>query len=98
MKRRNTRQRAQERYVYQLMRRFGMTLEDYVRLGVRQKWRCRICDRSREELQQDLVVDHNHKTGKVRGLLCKGCNQALGLLHDEVEWIQRAIDYLTSAS
>jgi hypothetical protein len=96
MKRRyNTDKRARERYIYQLKRRFGMGPEDYVRMGKRQNWRCLICQRSRDELQQDLVVDHDHATGRVRGLLCKACNQALGLLQDDVVRVGRVLSYLS---
>ena len=45
-----------------------------------------------------LVVDHCHTTGKVRGLLCHNCNRALGLLKDDTQVMQRAIDYLEGAT
>lgn len=41
-----------------------------------------------------LVVDHDHATGKVRGLLCHNCNRALGLLHDNPVTINNALEYL----
>lgn len=41
-----------------------------------------------------LVVDHDHTTGKVRGLLCHNCNRALGLLQDNKSYLQSAINYL----
>ena len=41
-----------------------------------------------------LVVDHDHKTGKVRGLLCHNCNRALGLLKDSTEYLENCISYL----
>jgi hypothetical protein len=94
-KRYNTDARARERYIYQLKRRFDMTPTDYVVMGKTQDWRCVICQRSRDELQQDLVVDHDHTTGQVRGLLCKACNQALGLLQDDVVRVGRVLSYLS---
>jgi len=44
-----------------------------------------------------LVVDHDHKTNEVRGLLCHNCNRALGLLQDDVGNLQKAIEYLTKS-
>ncbi|MCI4340485.1 MAG: endonuclease VII domain-containing protein [Thermoplasmata archaeon] len=44
--------------------------------------------------EKKLVVDHDHKTEKVRGLLCAGCNGSLGKLGDDVEGLERAIAYL----
>jgi hypothetical protein len=42
-----------------------------------------------------LAIDHDHETGRVRGLLCQQCNTALGLFKDQVELLKKAIDYLT---
>jgi len=45
-----------------------------------------------------MAVDHDHITGEVRGLLCKRCNRALGILEDSIELLQRAIQYLQKAA
>jgi len=50
---------------------------------------CAICCR-----QTELFVDHAHSTGRIRGLLCRDCNLALGLLKDNVECLEAAIAYL----
>lgn len=42
----------------------------------------------------NLVVDHDHETGIVRGMLCQSHNKAIGMLGDSVEGVQRALDYL----
>ena len=42
----------------------------------------------------NLCVDHNHKTGKLRGLLCRTCNSALGLVDDNMDWLLNCIEYL----
>lgn len=51
--------------------------------------RCEICDGVRL-----LGVDHNHKTGKVRGLLCRSCNSGIGQLKDSIELLVSAVEYL----
>jgi hypothetical protein len=53
-----------------LKRRYGITPEDFEEMAKAQKYRCRIC--GRREVR--LCVDHNHKTGRVRALLCDSCN------------------------
>ena len=50
---------------------------------------CGICDSSEE-----LVVDHNHDTGEVRGILCTHCNKALGQFKDSKELLSKAITWL----
>ena len=70
---------------------FGITLEDFNRKKKFQRGRCAICTK---KPKGNLCVDHSHKTGKVRGLLCHQCNHALGLLYENKESIQRAARYL----
>jgi hypothetical protein len=57
---------------------YGLTLEDWDRLFAAQGGRCALCNRHQSELSFVLCVDHDHITGKVRGLLCRACNGALG--------------------
>lgn len=84
------------RYAHKLQTKYGLTPEMYVRLLVYQGRRCAICQRSREELDQDFVVDHDHATEEVRGLLCHSCNRALGCLRDDIKTLQMASQYLIS--
>lgn len=65
-----------------LKKLYGVTLEQYDKMFVAQSGQCAICGQS--ELGYRLCVDHNHKTGAVRGLLCHGCNLSLGHLEDYV--------------
>jgi len=58
-------------------RKYGITLEDYNKLYSNQNGCCSICHRPQFELEKTLSVDHDHITGKVRGLLCNGCNGRL---------------------
>lgn len=78
-----------KRYVARLRTEYGLTTEDYENLQVAQQWRCAICEKEKQ-----LIVDHNHSTGKVRGLLCNPCNQALGLFKDDPARLRSAIAYL----
>jgi len=76
-------------------RRYGIGIEDYDQMLMLQNHHCALCDRTPEqELYGRLNVDHDHRTGVIRGLLCTPCNHALGVLGDDVEGLERAIDYL----
>lgn len=71
---------------------YGITLEEYERRHEEQRGVCALCDRSNGA--RPLVVDHDHQTGEVRGLLCDRCNKALGLLEDDEVRLRRAINYV----
>jgi hypothetical protein len=79
---------------WRLKGRYGITLEEWQALYDEQGGRCAICDRHASELKRTLVVDHDHQTGKVRGLLCHDCNAALGLMGDDPDRLKRACKYL----
>jgi len=72
-----------------LNRSYGMTQVDYTLIELIQEGKCAIC---KEETT--LVVDHDHTTGKVRGLLCSACNKGLGLFRDRVSFLLAAVNYL----
>ncbi len=78
---------------YNRLRTFGVSPERYAELLELQGGGCAICGES-ERLGTSFSVDHDHKTGMVRGLLCRACNAAIGGLKDDVAVLQRAIDYL----
>lgn len=73
---------------------YGISLEDYARLYKKQRGRCKICSVEKET----LCVDHNHTSGKIRGLLCRQCNAALGLFRDKKRIVQKAWRYLDGAA
>ncbi len=77
------------------LKKYGLTLVGYDRLYNRQKGCCAICGRHQWELNRALDVDHNHKTDKVRGLLCGDCNRGLGCFKDSRGCLVKAIQYLT---
>ena len=78
-------------YANHLLRQYGLTIQQYNRIWWRQKGKCAVCGKKKR-----LVVDHNHKTNKVRGLLCNKCNSGLGLFDDSTKKLSQAIKYLTS--
>lgn len=80
---------------YDLKRHFGVTLEEYAEMNLRQNGVCAICHQ--KDKHRSLAVDHCHTTGKVRGLLCSPCNKAIGALGDSVERLQSAIRYLEAS-
>ena len=68
---------------YDLKRFYGITLDDYNRIFIEQTGCCAMCGRHQSEFKKRLAVDHDHKTGKIRGLLCTNCNLKLGILEDK---------------
>jgi hypothetical protein len=72
--------------------KYGLSKHDYKEMLVRQGGKCAICGCVPNGKR--LSVDHDHKTGKVRKLLCNSCNLALGLLKDDVSLFEKAIEYL----
>lgn len=80
-----------------LKRYYGITLEDFGRIQREQNDRCAICETHIDEAKvhnNTFCVDHNHKTGEVRGLLCNFCNTALGKMQDNPKLLRAAADYL----
>lgn len=71
-----------------------MTIERYNLLLVEQNYCCAVCNIPQEELSRKLDVDHDHYTGKVRGLLCPNCNQALGRLKNNPNIITNLLNYV----
>ena len=80
----------------QRVRRIGVSNQDYEAMLIRQEGQCAICkSKLNSSRYTKFAVDHCHKTGKVRGLLCTNCNTAIGLMKDSVIRLQQAIDYLS---
>ena len=79
-------------------KKYGIDFAEYQRMLIAQKGVCAICEQPETKLQNGsirmLSVDHNHKTGAVRGLLCANCNMAIGYACDDVSILQKAIGYL----
>ncbi|MFE2997971.1 endonuclease VII domain-containing protein [Nocardia sp. NPDC059246] len=74
---------------------YGLTPDEYWELYEAQEGCCYICGRFRAKDRKKLSVDHCHKTGRVRGLLCQQCNRdVLGHFRDDVTAFERGRDYL----
>lgn len=74
--------------------KYGITVDVYVGMYNKQGGKCAICGRHQSELSQALYIDHDHKTGKIRGLLCAKCNSTLGKFGDDIAGVKRFLDYL----
>lgn len=79
-----------------VLRRFGLTQADYDEILAAQAGHCAVCDATTGEGKRRLFVDHDHKTNRVRGLLCHRCNSALGLLDDNPTRIRALADYVAA--
>lgn len=78
-----------------LLVRYGISKDQYDSLYESQNGCCAICGKHSAEFKKSLHVDHCHKTNKIRGLLCPGCNISLGIL-EKTEWVEKAQGYLQS--
>lgn len=77
-----------------LKNHYGISKVEYDNLFNEQQGRCKICSKHKSELKERLSVDHNHITGKVRGLLCRKCNVLLGHLENNMQILKMAFNYL----
>lgn len=91
------------------LKKYGITLEDFTRLIAKQNFRCKICSRFLHIYQPGkglsggtrpnvACVDHCHKSGKVRGILCGPCNVAIGKLDDDPKRCRLAARYLETSN
>jgi hypothetical protein len=90
------RRHAGQRMTSYLRRKYNITKVDYDTFMIAQRGLCAICGGCNKKHR--LSVDHCHSSGKVRGLLCKKCNTAIGLLKDSVAMLEKALAYLGKAT
>ncbi len=80
-----------------MRRKYGITAEEYQRLLAAQGGHCAICPATEPGYgRKYFTVDHDHKTGKVRGLLCVRCNTGLGMMEDSADRMEAAAQYIKS--
>ena len=80
---------------YDLKRFYGITIEQFEEMKQAQDGKCAICKTTEPKGRHNVfAVDHCHKTGKVRGLLCNKCNVGLGSFCDNIDSLKEAIEYL----
>ena len=76
-----------------LKSKYGVVYEDYLSMHIEQEYKCKICDRHENNFKHGLTLDHDHKTGKPRGLLCPACNSFLHVIENK-EFYDKAVKYL----
>lgn len=95
----NIKNREEIRYK-NIKRNYGLSKEEFCFLEQEQNGKCAICDKEETYIDfrtnkiKNLAIDHCHDTGQVRGLLCKKCNTAIGLLGDSSLIVKKALQYL----
>jgi hypothetical protein len=82
---------------YHMKSNFGLTLEDFDRMLEQQNGVCAICEKECPTGQR-LGVDHDHVTGKIRGLLCRKCNSGIGQFGDSLDLVKKALAYLEASA
>lgn len=80
---------ARKKERHQNLKKYGITQICFEEMQNSQSSKCLLCQKVSK-----LYVDHSHKSGKVRGLLCNRCNLALGLFRDDFSTLLRAADYV----
>lgn len=90
-----------QRYLdWDLERKFGITRQELDAMSEAQDHKCKLCDQPETSKVRGkvrrLAIDHCHETGKIRGLLCTKCNNALGAFKDNPSLLEKAAEYLRS--
>jgi len=81
-----------------LKREFGITLDQYNEMLAKQNHQCACCGTTDPRGQGAFHVDHCHKTGIIRGLLCHLCNTGIGKLGDDLPGLLKAVEYLEKSA
>lgn len=68
-----------------LKSKYGITRNEYLKILESQDFKCAICGKPQSEHSRNFALDHNHKSGKIRGIVCDGCNYGIGFLENHFE-------------
>ena len=79
---------------YNLIKYYNLTLNQYNKMLADQNSCCKVCGVHASNFTHGLYVDHNHKTNKIRSLLCTGCNAGLGHLKEDINIMKKLIKYI----
>ncbi len=79
----------------QQCRLYGITMDELAAMRKEANGICQACERPGEGNYKRLVIDHDHKTGKVRGLICQKCNTVLGLVNDNINTLENLAQFIT---
>ncbi len=101
---RRRQERAEEYKGFELKKNFNITLEQYNEILAKQNFVCAICEEKEKTVHhvtgrlKSLAVDHDHVTGKIRGLLCQRCNRVLGKVRDNTDLLDKMKEYINANS
>lgn len=77
-----------------LQKKYGISIAQFEAMWEKQKGLCAICGRRLTKGDKGYAIDHDHNTGRVRGLLCPVCNKLLGMAYEDITILEKAIVYL----
>ena len=85
---------SEKEYFYNLKGKYGITEEQLEHIKNSFNYSCMICGIEEKDLKRKLCIDHNHTNNQVRGVLCSSCNLGIGYFKDDINLIEKAIQYL----
>lgn len=91
----NAKPEVKERLKEKNLKQYGLSLDSYEEMLKKQDFKCKICNKQNKSV---LAVDHDHKTGRIRGLLCFSCNVILGNAKDDEKILLKSIEYLRNSN
>ena len=86
-------QNKKRKFEWSIKKRFNLTLEEYEKMVLQQNGLCKICN-EKDNKKTRLSIDHCHKKGNVRALLCTRCNLTLGHVEEKVHILENMINYI----